>query len=85
MDYYNKVDLSPARAQLKDQKREYAISALTGQGLELLVADLAALPATPSAPQSLRWSPASAIVLHLRRRRTRWAVRWRLAAPARRS
>jgi tRNA modification GTPase len=39
---HNKVDLSPGRAQLKDQKREYTISALTGQGLEPLVSDLAA-------------------------------------------
>ncbi len=39
---HNKVDLSPERAQLKDQEREYAISALTGQGLDRLVADLAA-------------------------------------------
>jgi tRNA modification GTPase len=38
---HNKVDLSPDRVQLKDQKREYAISALTGRGLEQLVADLA--------------------------------------------
>jgi len=39
---HNKVDLSPGRAQLKDQKREFTISALTGQGLEPLVSDLAA-------------------------------------------
>jgi len=39
---HNKVDLSPNRAQLKDQDYEYAISALTGQGLDQLVADLAA-------------------------------------------
>ena len=38
---HNKVDLSPGRAQLEDKSRKYAISALTGQGLEQLVADLA--------------------------------------------
>ncbi|MEJ0074069.1 MAG: tRNA uridine-5-carboxymethylaminomethyl(34) synthesis GTPase MnmE [Alphaproteobacteria bacterium] len=39
---HNKADLSPDRAQLKDQDHKYSISALTGQGLENLVSDLAA-------------------------------------------
>jgi len=38
---HNKIDLSPTRAQSGDMDEPYAISALTGQGLEQLVADLA--------------------------------------------
>ena len=38
----NKVDLSPQRVQLKGYEHRYVISTLTGQGLEQLVADLAA-------------------------------------------
>jgi tRNA modification GTPase len=38
---HNKVDLSPDREQLKDKSKAYAISALTGEGIEQLVSDLA--------------------------------------------
>jgi len=38
----NKIDLSARRAQLQTRSPEYAISALTGQGLDRLVSDLAA-------------------------------------------
>src|SRR3954451_19518510 len=39
---HNKIDLSARRAQLQTRSPEYAISALTGQGLDRLVSDLAA-------------------------------------------
>ena len=38
---HNKVDLSPSRAQSEVMSREYAVSALTGQGIDPLLADLA--------------------------------------------
>src|SRR3954452_5413405 len=39
---HNKIDLSAERAQLETRSPKYAISALTGQGLDRLVSDLAA-------------------------------------------
>ena len=68
---HNKVDLSPGRAQLKDQKREYTISALTGRGWSRWYPTSPLSPATPSAPPSPRWSRASAIVLRCGKRRPR--------------
>jgi tRNA modification GTPase len=38
---HNKVDLFPDREQLKAKSKVYAISALTGEGIEQLVSDLA--------------------------------------------
>ena len=79
---HNKIDLSPARAQ-PEIKRDIAISALTGQGLERLVADLPLRPRRLGAANRARHSRAPPCCAAANGGGVE--RRWRSAAPARRN